>query len=315
MPSSAVHTFTDPDDYTAAIRGASAELTVIGRGRFRAKLTRIDLHRLWMQRFSDNLPRVAHSANVVGRSFVLFRTQPGPRLLSNGVEMQPTNILRVTEGQDAFQHSSGSACFGAMSLPIEELASVGASLMGCDLTPPRDMLIVTPPPAAMAKLQRLHAAAGQLAEDAPAVIAHPGAARSLEQALIEALVGCLGRGEVREDRSAKRRHAMILRRFRSAVEENSDEPLYIPDLCKSIGVSDRTLRICCQEQLGMSPKRYLLLRRMHLARRALREAAPTATTVTEIALQHGFWEFGRFAGRYSSLFGELPSATLRQPRV
>ena len=60
MPSSAVRTFTDPDDYTAAIRGTSAELTLIGRGRFNAKLTRIDLHRLWMHRFSDNLPRIAH---------------------------------------------------------------------------------------------------------------------------------------------------------------------------------------------------------------------------------------------------------------
>jgi transcriptional regulator GlxA family with amidase domain len=104
-----------------------------------------------------------------------------------------------------------------------------------------------------------------------------------------------------------------MRRFRRAVEENPDQPLYIPELCKSIGVSDRTLRICCQEQLGMSPKRYLLLRRMHFARRALRESAPTATTVTEIATQYGFYQFGRFAGEYNSLFGELPSATLGHP--
>ena len=201
-----------------------------------------------------------------------------------------------------------------MSLPVEDMASVGAAIAGVDLTPPRDALIVTPSPAAMAKLQRLHAAAGQLAEDAPAVIAHPEAARGLEQALIEAMVGCLGEGEVREDRSALRHHAMILRRFRRAVEENPDQPLYIPELCTSIGVADRTLRVCCQEQLGMSPKRYLLLRRMHLARRALRESAPTATTVTEIATQYGFWQFGRFAGEYKSLFGELPSATLGHPR-
>ena len=76
----------------------------------------------------------------------------------------------------------------------------------------------------MAKLLRLHAAAGQLAEDAPAVIAHPEAARGLEQALIEAMVACLDVGEVREDRSALRQHALILRRFRRAVEENPDRP-------------------------------------------------------------------------------------------
>ena len=53
---------------------------------------------------------------------------------------------------------------------------------------------------------------------------------------------------------------------------------------------------------------------MHLARRALRENAPTATTVTEIATRFGFWQFGRFAGEYKSLFGELPSTTLARPR-
>jgi AraC-like DNA-binding protein len=315
MPSSTVRTFTDPDDYAAAIRQGTYELTVTEPGDFTAKLARIDLHRLWMQRFSDNLPRISHIAGWGGRAVIAFRTQPGPCLLSSGVEMQTTNIMRYSEGQSYYRQSSGFACYGSMSLPVADTVAVGTAMAGLDLAPPKDALIVAPSPSAMAKLQRLHAAAAQLAEDAPAVIAHPEAARGLEQALIEAMVDCLGQGEVREDRSALRHHAMIMRRFRRAVEENPDQPLYIPELCKAIGVPGRTLRVCCQEQLGMSPKRHLLLRRMHLARRTLRESAPAATTVTEIATQYGFWQFGRFAGGYKSLFGELPSTTLGHLRA
>ena len=60
MPSSAVHTFTDPAEYAAAIRQGTYELTVTEPGDFIAKLTRIDLHCLSMQRFSDNLPLISH---------------------------------------------------------------------------------------------------------------------------------------------------------------------------------------------------------------------------------------------------------------
>jgi AraC-like DNA-binding protein len=314
MPSSAVRTFSDPDEYAAAIRQGTYELTVTKRGHFAAKLTRIDLHRLWMQRFFDNLPRISHIAGWGGRAVIAFRTQPGPSLLSSGVEMQPTNIVRYSEGQSYYRRSSGLASYGSMSLPVEDMVSVGAAMAGCDLTPPKDPLTLTPPPPAMAKLQRLHAAVGQLAEDAPEIIAHPEAARGLEQALIETLVSCLGEGTSGEDRSAQGRHSLIMRRFRKAVEEDPDQLLYIPELCAAIGVSERTLRVCCQEQLGMSPKRYLMLRRMHLARQDPRDSAPDVATVTEIATQYGFWQFGRFAGEYKSLFGEAPSATLHRPR-
>jgi AraC-like DNA-binding protein len=89
----------------------------------------------------------------------------------------------------------------------------------------------------------------------------------------------------------------------------------MPQLCATVGASYTTLRDCCQEFLGISPKRYLWLRRMHLVHRALRIADAEKATVTEIATDYGFWELGRFAVAYRSLFGEPPSAALRRPPV
>jgi AraC-like DNA-binding protein len=313
MPSSAVRTFTDPDDYAAAIRQGTYELTITERGDFSAKLIRIDLHRLWMQRFYDNLPRISHIAGWGRRAVIAFRTQSGPSLLSSGVEMQPTNIVRYSEGQNYYRRSSGDAAYGSLSLPVEEMAAVGEAMAGVNLTPPRDAMLITPPPPAMARLQRLHDAAGDLAEKAPEVLANPDAARGLEQALISAMVGCLAHQEAGETGSAQGQHAIVMRRFRRMIEENPEQPLYIPEICEAIRVSDRTLRRCCQEHLEMGPKRYLLLRRLHLMRRALRHATPETTTATEIATRFGFWQLGRLAVEYHSLFGESPSATLRRP--
>ena len=103
-----------------------------------------------------------------------------------------------------------------------------------------------------------------------------------------------------------------MRRLEEVIMAKNEEPLYIAELSAHVGTSYWILRDCCLEYLGMSPKRYLWLRRMHLARRALRSADGERTTVTEIPSDYGFWEFGRFSVAYRSLFGESPSVTLRR---
>jgi AraC-like DNA-binding protein len=101
--------------------------------------------------------------------------------------------------------------------------------------------------------------------------------------------------------------------FARLIAEAPDRMLSLVDVCARIGVAERTLRACCHDFLGLGPSRYLMLRRMSLARLALRTGDPAATRVTDIALSYGFAELGRFAVAYKALFGESPSATLRRP--
>ena len=109
------------------------------------------------------------------------------------------------------------------------------------------------------------------------------------------------------------RHEVIVRRFEEFLEANPNTPLYMPEICAAVGAAERTIRAACEDHLGMGPIRYLGLRRMHLVHRALLRADSSMATVTQIATDHGFWELGRFAVAYRTLFGEPPSATLRRP--
>jgi AraC-like DNA-binding protein len=138
----------------------------------------------------------------------------------------------------------------------------------------------------------------------------PTVLRHWNDRLLRTLFDCLTGGDLHEDGSAIRRHAQIMQRLHAVLDRFPDEPLELTDLCLAVGTTLRTLHICCQEFLGMGPARYLRLRRMHLARRALLDSGPGMSSVTEIALRYGFWELGRFARYYRQVFGETPSATL-----
>jgi AraC family ethanolamine operon transcriptional activator len=98
------------------------------------------------------------------------------------------------------------------------------------------------------------------------------------------------------------------------LASNSQESLYLADLCSVAGVGERTLRYTFQERYGMSPVRYLKLRRLHQVRRALRRADPDLNTVQSVANRCGIWHLGRFASEYRSLFNESPLETLKKTR-
>ena len=101
-------------------------------------------------------------------------------------------------------------------------------------------------------------------------------------------------------------------RFEDALVAHAHPRLNVPDLCSTIGVPERTLRACCTEFLGMSPTRYHLLRRLNMARSALLRADSETGSVAEIARIYQFQQLGRFAVAYRSVFGEMPSSTLRR---
>jgi len=84
----------------------------------------------------------------------------------------------------------------------------------------------------------------------------------------------------------------------------------VPELAASVGVKRRTLERAFQENLGISPYRFLRLSRLNRLHRELRKARPDRRKVTALLLDCGFSEMGRTAAEYKDLFGTSPSTTL-----
>jgi AraC-like DNA-binding protein len=315
MPRTATFLFDDPIPYQAAIRAGDIDLLLTSRGKFRAELTQIDCDRLWMQYGSDNLPGVMQAAVTVKRVVVVFHPDPTrspPQFC--GMEMTP-QTLAVSHFGSLFHIRSGDSIrWSAMSLPPDDLSRASLVLLGRELDVGSAMRFARAHPAQMARLIRLHGAARGLVYSAPEFFLRTEVYSVLEHELVHAMVTCLANdNQAANEPTAWRQHTAIIRRFEEFLAANSDRPLHLTEICRATGAAERTLRYSCEEQLGMSPVRYLWLRRLHLARAALIHADPAITTVTEIATHFGFWQLGRFAVSYRGLFGESPAATLHRP--
>ncbi|MDP3538334.1 MAG: helix-turn-helix domain-containing protein [Azonexus sp.] len=95
------------------------------------------------------------------------------------------------------------------------------------------------------------------------------------------------------------------------AQSRPSDPPTVQELCSKLNISSRLLNYYFQEILGSSPHHYLCKLRLNGVRRELRAAAPQAA-IRDIAAQWGFSHQPRFAAEYRALFGELPSATVKQ---
>jgi AraC-like DNA-binding protein len=305
-------TFADPFEFQTAIRAAEIEILPTGKGEFKAELTQVTLNRLWMQRLSENLPRVHKGSIKRGRRIFSFLIGEQPEVYHCGRLFERGEL--IADDFDV-QHAvtAGDYRLGSVSLTPEDLVAACQVVAGRYFDTERSKHFIRPDPQLMGRLLRLHETTGQIARSTPELLEIPEVARALEQQLIHALVRCLTEGDVSTLSKGTLHTETIVARFEEFLEANPNTPLYLAEVCAAVGSAERTLRAACEQHLGIGPIRYLALRRMHLVRRALVRAAPSTSTVTKIATDHGFWELGRFAVAYRTLFGETPSVTLSRP--
>jgi AraC-like DNA-binding protein len=95
------------------------------------------------------------------------------------------------------------------------------------------------------------------------------------------------------------------------ISEHIKDDLSIEDLAILGKVSQRTLYNIFARQKSVTPMHYIKQQKLIHVRKTLRDSSGIARNVTEVALDYGFMHLGRFSSEYKKMFGELPSATLK----
>lgn len=169
--------------------------------------------------------------------------------------------------------------------------------------------------AALRELDRISRAVEDLA-GSPELLMHPGTAQGLRVSTLDAANMVLAQSQPIAGHSTRtvsaRQH--LVHAADDYLRANPARPVYTEELCAAIGASATRLHQAFHATFGISPHRYLKLRRMGMVRAMLLSPSGPWHSVKAAALSHGFWHLGQFAHDYRDLYGELPSETLARAR-
>ena len=96
-----------------------------------------------------------------------------------------------------------------------------------------------------------------------------------------------------------------LRRARDLIDRAYDQPLDVPALARTAGMSDGHFARSFKKAFGETPYAYLMTRRIERAKALLRRGD---LSVTEVCMEVGCTSLGSFSSRFTELVGESPSS-------
>ncbi len=113
-------------------------------------------------------------------------------------------------------------------------------------------------------------------------------------------------------RSARASRRAAVRLARDFIHARLSEPLRLSELCRQANLKIRSLEYGFREVTGLTPIAYIRSLRLNAVRRVLQQATSgPQRSISEIAMDAGFWHLSQFALDYRRFFGETPTETRR----
>jgi AraC-like DNA-binding protein len=309
--------FGDQDELASLLKGGDAEFIQKGRGAFEGNFTFVGLDAGTLQYGYVKLPHIGKGVSLVNRVGFLVRLDLRGEWTWRGQSMDRRSIIYFAPRAEYQDSAPGDSSWAFLSFEREvlerELLDTPGS--GSPLSPQGNRLFLPRADSFEMLRRRLKAVQAAVMTD-PSLLLVPEVRRGMQESVISVLANALGSASrIRPVSDGAAARTRLARDVDAYLEARKGDTVYLSDLCSVTGVSERTLRTIFQQTYGMSPVRYLKVRRMHQVRRALRRADADQNTVQSVANRFGIWHLGRFAVEYRNLFGESPLETLKAVRL
>lgn len=296
------------DEFENAMRGVDGQYIPLGRNTLSWQLGDVAIADLEIMKGRNGSGAIYGGACQPHCFGLFFPLSEASAVSVNGTSLQGDTVAWLAPARDFHVHNSGAFEWIGVAIGQDAVAQ-WLELTHEDFR--RDMsdhLIGEVSSASLARIKdlidRMPVASGTVDETAEDML-HAQLSWAIYEAVqsvdVDAATNSRGR-----PRLLRRQ---ILDQARQVIEAAGNNPVHLSDLCRATGVSARTLHAIFMDHFGLSPYRYLVMRRLRRIHDALVAATPD-DTVSAVCARFGVWDFGRFSGLYKRIYGMAPSAVL-----
>jgi len=313
MSAQAQHfSFSDCDGFRELLRHEDAEITRIQAGGSVNTLSLVPLSHLMFRYGTRTTPWIASGTAARGQVSVLVDLNYQNFPLVNGLRQEGLPFLQIYgAGSEHYSVARDPGEYALIPIPESHLErTLGGLGLEMEVIKRGALTPLRMEATAFCLLNDTFQSLRAIALSASERVLSEEVRRTAQRELLTRVALAIGQAQPAPPNGLACNRMKVLRKAREFLAARAHSPVYLAELCAAAGVPERTLRDIFQKLLGVSPLKFLQLRRMRQARGVLQQATTHTQSVKAVALDCGFWELGRFSAEYKRLFGELPSATL-----
>ncbi|MEB3177953.1 MAG: helix-turn-helix domain-containing protein [Nostocaceae cyanobacterium] len=306
--------FTDVDHFTEFLAYRQIKLIQLTPGKLESEFLSVKIGDLYFTRSSAN--QAIQSCGQKHQKYVTFTIlwfTEGSNFYSHALPLCPqTSLFGFDRHREVDLVSSQQGMMTEIFIPVETFLAYANQLQRHDLDD-RFLAInyASILPDKMAELKHYLQQLFWLVKHNPAWLQQPDIATLITNDIIPLLIMEIPINRSYSPSLKPSRRSRLISQAQEEMLAHLEKPLTLKELATRLGSSSSALSYGFQDLFGMSPMRYLKVRRLNAVRRCLKVSDPESCSIATLANKFGFWSGGHFARDYKTMFGELPSDTLQ----